>query len=127
MRVIIIMIFLIFSPITLGKAQESNITIQKALELSNIEARKLNYNIERMEIRIVGKTITWEELRKHHWYFKDFKDDNNGLEKKLHNKCFWLVYYLPIKKGKDIVIFGDDLWVFIENPSGRILTTVRGK
>jgi hypothetical protein len=127
MRVIMILMFFVLSQITAKKTSETDITILKALELSNIEARKLKYNIEGMEIRIAGMPISWEELRKQHWFFRNFKDENKGLEKKLHNKRFWLIYYLPFEKEKDIAIFGGDLWVFIENSSGKILTTIRGK
>jgi hypothetical protein len=122
-----ILMFIVLSQITVKKVPEADITIIKALELSNIEARKLKYSVEGMEVRIIGTPATWAELQKHHWFFRDFKDDNKELEKKLDNKRFWLVYYLPIKEGKDIVIFGGDLWVFIEDSSGKILATIRGK
>jgi hypothetical protein len=127
MCIIFFMIFSVLLQNSVSQSQETDITIIKALELSNIEARKLNYNVEEMEIRLIGVPVTWKELQKRHWFFSDFKDEKKEIENKLVGKEFWLVYYLPIKKGKDTVIFGGDLWVFVEKHTGKILTAIRGK
>ena len=89
MRVIMILMFIVLSQITVKKVPEADITIIKALELSNIEARKLKYSVEGMEVRIIGTPATWAELQKHHWFFRDFKDDN-----KENDSIYLLVHHL---------------------------------
>ena len=99
------------------------ITKNKAIELADIEAKKLGYDISIMNTRVDEYSTPWNE------YLPKESNDQFSIEKKnkLKNKKYWAVYYYPNREKVGLGYKGGDFCIFIDSTTGEIITDIRWK
>lgn len=121
--IIIAMVFFYSKEVKCCQINES-----MALRLAKLEASKLKFNVDSMEIMNSKKPLEWNQLLKE---WKIFRNAVGPSIKKyrtiLKYSKFWVVYFMPKSRSNSNVSFGNDLWVFVDKSSGKILVTIRGK
>jgi hypothetical protein len=100
-------------------AAEKQWSRSKILDIADGEAQRLGYDIEHMSISFDIYNSKWSK------YLHSMKELNAlpKIQDKLKDRKFWAVYYAPLRKH----VRGGDLWVFIDQDSGMIITTIRGE
>ncbi len=124
--IIIICILLIYFNISIANnAVESNDmkTEQEAIEIANIEIKKLGYDKKAMNIKVTFHETPYND------YLPKGNTSDYIIERrnKLKNKKYWAVYYYRASKEIGIIHKGGDICVFIDVFSGDIITNYRGK
>ena len=90
-------------------------------EIASKEARRLGYEINKMNVEVESVIHDVEKFTEKHPMYKK----NKLFKEKMGSQKFWAVYFSP--KQTDDILFGGDLWVFIDSTNGEIITTIRGK
>jgi uncharacterized protein YcfL len=96
-----------------------------AIKIANEEASRLDYNIYDKKTTVGKEAITWDSLIVQYKYFR--LPSLSKYKAKLENKKFWSVYYEPKQITDMDIIFGGDLWIFIDAKNGEIICTIKGK
>lgn len=99
------------------------ITKKQAIKIATIEAKRLNYNVESIDLKISKHNTPWNE------YLPQNSKSEYDIERqnKLQNREYVAIYYSLKPERKGEIIKGGDLCVFVDLNTGEIITIIRGK
>jgi hypothetical protein len=100
-----------------AKDQNTKNSIEDAIGIASIEAKKLGYDVENMEVTAA------EYDNPQNPYLDSDNEYCSERKEKLKGKQYWAVYY----SGKGLNSLGGDICVFVDKQSGKVITDYRGK
>jgi hypothetical protein len=107
-------------------ANAGEISKEKLGELVGVEAVRLGYNLEEMEMDLDGGERRWNEYQLFlagHEMKEESKRYLDSIRSRLAGKKYRAAYFHP----KDPLTLGGDLFIFIDAFTGDVLANFRGK
>ena len=90
------------------------------VKIANETAKKMGYNLSDVTVVIDKDNSAWNNhISKGALVNSEYGQD---VEKKLHDRKYWAVYYQPKRTQ-----FGGDLFVFIDKETKKVITVLRGQ
>ncbi len=108
--------------LSLSNIRAQSMTSDKALTIANEYAKQFGFLADSCNVEFKNNTLTVKTLKKDNFFWRVSTPTTKSILKILKGHKFWYIYYTKKHGG-----MGNDLQIFVDSKSGKVLAHVLGE